>query len=184
MSTPDSIGTQIKQLRIEKGLTLHHLAKACELSAPYVSQLENDKASPSINTLRRIARALGVNIVEFFAHDLVQDPPILPRQNWTKMVLPGWKADLHQLVHVVGNKRMQPFHTVVPPGGGTEENYSHPGEEFGFVLEGKLTLRLGEEVHLLEPDTAVYYSSLIPHSWKNEQDEPCRLIWVLSPPSW
>ena len=184
MITPDSIGAQIRQFRNDRGLTLHQLAQATELSTPYLSQLENDKASPSINTLRRIARALDVNIVEFFAHDLVQDPPIMPKESWTKVVLPDWNADLHQLVHVVGNKRMQPFHTVVPPGGGTEENYSHPGEEFGFVLRGKLSLRLRDEIQVLDPYTAVYFSSLIPHSWKNEQDEPCHLIWVVSPPSW
>jgi DNA-binding XRE family transcriptional regulator len=184
VSLPDSIGSQIHQLRIERGMTLNQLAKATDLSSPYLSQLENDKASPSINTLRRIANSLKVNIVDFFAHDLVQDPPVMPQKNWTKVTLPDWEATMHQLVHVVGNKRMQPFHTLVPPGGGTKENYSHPGEEFGFVLEGRLTLRLRDEVHLLEPNTAVYYSSLIPHSWLNEQDEPCRLIWVLTPPSW
>ncbi len=184
MANPDSIGSQIHQFRTDKGLTLNQLAKATKLSSPYLSQLENDKASPSINTLKRIARSLDVNIVEFFAHDLMQEPPIMPRESWTRVILPGWHAELHQLVNVVGNKRMQPFHTVVPPGGGTEKDYSHPGEEFGFVLEGKLSLRLQNEVHLLQPNTAVYFSSLIPHSWKNEQDEPCRLIWVLSPPSW
>ena len=178
------MGAQIRQFRIEKGLTLHQLAEATELSTPYLSQLENDKASPSINTLRRIANALDVNMVEFFAHELVKDPPIITKADWTKLIIPGWDAEVHQLVHVVGNKRMQPFHTLVLPGGKTSEAYSHPGEEFGFVLEGKLTLHLGKEVHVLEPNTAVYYSSLIPHAWFNEHDVPCRLIWVLSPPSW
>jgi quercetin dioxygenase-like cupin family protein len=63
---------------------------------------------------------------------------------------------------------MQPFHTVVPAGGGTTEDYAHPGEEFGFVLAGELTLKLGSRTHKLETGTAVYFSSLIPHSWTNE----------------
>ena len=180
----NEVGYQIKRFRQEKGLTLNQLADAAELSAPYISQLENGKASPSIATLRRIAEVLDMRMVDFFADELVEDPPIMPQANWTRVILPGWEAELSQLVHIVGNKRMQPFHTVVPPGGGTTDNYSHPGEEFGFVVEGELTLKLGEETHTLPTNTAVYYSSLIPHSWLNLTDKPCRLIWVTSPPSW
>jgi len=184
MGKSSYIGQQIRLFRKEKGMTLQQLADLVELSPSYLSQVENDKSSPSIATLRRIAEALGVRTVDFFADELINDPPIMPPSQWTRVLLPGWEAEVSQLVHIVGDKRMQPFHTVVPPGGGTRENYSHPGEEFGFVLEGELTLRLGDEIYHLEPGTAVYYSSLIPHSWRNHGDKPCRLIWVLSPPSW
>ena len=178
------VGYQIRKFRQEKGLTLHELAGSAGLSTPYISQLENGKASPSIATLRRIAEALGIKMVDFFADELVEDPPIMPQEKWTRVILPNWQAELSQLVHIVADKRMQPFHTVVPPGGGTKENYTHPGEEFGFVVEGELTLRLGDETHTLPTNTAVYFSSLIPHSWRNLTDNTCRLIWVVTPPSW
>lgn len=178
------IGKMIRELRKDRSLTLQDLADLVGMSASYISLVENDKASPSIASLKRIAQALGVRTVDFFADELVDDPMIMPPGLWTRVLLPGWEADVRQLVHIVGDKRMQPFHTLVPPGGGTKENYSHPGEEFGFVLEGRLTLHLGKEVHRLEKGWAVYYSSLIPHSWRNEGPEDCRLIWVVSPPSW
>lgn len=179
-----NIGHHVQRLRLEQNLTLYQLAEISELSPSYLSQIENSKASPSITSLRRIARALKSRIVDFFADELIEDPPIMPPTKWTRVNLPGWKAIVHQLVHIVGDKRMQPFHTVVPPGGGTTENYSHPGEEFGFVLKGELTLKLGSEIHTLEAGTAVYYPSLIPHSWMNRGKENCGLIWVVSPPSW
>lgn len=178
------IGQKIKELRKDKNLTLKQLAALVELTPSYISQVENEKSSPSIATLKRIASALGVRTVDFFADELIDDPPVLPPEKWTKVLIPGWEASVHQLAHVVGNKRMQPFHTEIEPGGGPQENYSHPGEEFGFVLEGELTLYLGEEVHHLKQGWAVYYSSLVPHSWRNFGDKPCRLIWVVSPPSW
>lgn len=184
MADQSHIGHHIRRLRQEQSLTLQQLAEMCGLSSPYLSQIENDKASPSIATLRRIARALKARIVDFFADELIEDPPVLPPSEWTRVILPRWQAEVHQMVHIVGDKRMQPFHTVVPPGGGTREDYSHPGEEFGYVLEGELTLRLGAETYTLASGTAVYYSSLIPHSWRNLTEEPCRLIWVVSPPSW
>ncbi len=47
-----------------------------------------------------------------------------------------------------------------------------------------LTLFLGEDIHELPPNTAVYFSSLLPHHWENHGEQVCRLIWVLTPPSW
>ncbi|MCP3891573.1 MAG: cupin domain-containing protein [Desulfobulbaceae bacterium] len=165
-------------------MTVIQLAEQAELSAPYVSQLEHGKASPSIATLRRIAVALDVHIVEFFADELIKEPIILPKNKWTKISLPGWNASVNQMVRMVGHKRMQPFYTTIPPGGGSEEEYSHAGEEFGFVLEGELTLKIGKEVHILTENTACYFSSLTPHSWQNETDQPVKLIWVVTPPAW
>ena len=184
MGHPSYIGKMIKELRTDQGLTLRQLADMIGVSSSYISQVENEKASPSIATLRLIAHALGIRVVDFFSDELIQDPAVLPPSLWTKVLIPDWEADVKQLVHIVGDKRMQPFHTVVPPGGGPKENYSHPGEEFGFVLEGELTLTLGAEVHVLKKGWAVYFSSLIPHSWQNDGEETCRLIWVVSPPSW
>jgi transcriptional regulator with XRE-family HTH domain len=178
------IGKKIKELRKDQGLTLKKLADMVGVSASYISQVENEKTSPSIATLRLIARALGIRTVDFFADELIDDAAVMPPKLWTKVLLPGWEADVKQLVHIVGDKRMQPFHTTVPPGGGTRENYSHPGEEFGFVLDGELTLTLGDEVHILKKGWAVYYSSLVPHSWRNLGKKECHLIWVVSPPSW
>ncbi len=179
-----NIGLRLRLFRQERGLTLQQLADGVGLSVSYLSQVENGKASPSIATLVRIAEGLGVRTVDFFADELVEEPPVMLRSQWTRLTIPGWEAELSQLVHLAGDKRMQPFHTVVPPGGGTFRDYSHPGEEFGFILEGSLTLYLGDEVHELPSNAAVYFSSLIPHHWENHGEKPCRLIWVLTPPSW
>ncbi|SDO88141.1 helix-turn-helix domain-containing protein [Desulforhopalus singaporensis] len=184
MEDNNKLGHLIRRFRQEKSLTVHQLAEEAGLSAPYVSQLEHDKASPSIATLRRIANALDVHIVEFFADDIIKDPIILPKDKWTQIILPRWDADVHQLVHSVENKKMQPFYTIVPPGGGSESEYAHAGEEFGIVVKGQLTLYLGSDVYTLHENTACYFSSLRPHSWKNLTNEPVHLIWVLTPPSW
>ncbi|MBA4392919.1 MAG: hypothetical protein C0407_05145 [Desulfobacca sp.] len=81
--------------------------------------------------------------------------------------LKGWRAQIHQRVKTVSTKRMQPFYTVIEPGGGSREPYSHVGEEFGLVLEGNLTLRIGGKVLRVQEGHSFYYSSLIPHAWIN-----------------
>jgi len=179
-----SIGQKIRTWRNEKDLTLQDLAKKTNLTAGYISQVEHDKSSPSIATLKRIAKALNVLIIDFFADEVIDDFKVMNQDQWTKVVLPGWEAEVKQLVRIVGSKRMQPCYTVIPPGGRSRgAPYSHPGEEFGLVLKGKMTLTVGLEVYRVGPMTSFYYSSLIPHTWKNEGSKPCAVVWVVSPPS-
>ena len=179
-----SIGQKINDWRKKKRLTLKQLAQKTDLTAGYMSQVENDKASPSISTLKKISTALGVRIIDFFSDEIVNDPKVLKQDQWTKVLLPGWKADVRQMVHIVGNKRMQPFFTVIPPNGGSRDPYTHQGEEVGIVLEGCLTLTIGKETHEIGPMTSFYSSSLLQHSWVNNGSEPCRIIWVITPPTW
>lgn len=179
-----SIGQKVNDWRKANSLTLQQLAQKTDLTAGYISQVENDKASPSISTLKKISNALGVRIIDFFADEVINDPKVLTQDQWTKVLLPGWKADVRQLVHIVGTKRMQPFYTVIPSKGRSREPYAHQGEEFGIVLEGDLTLTVGEEIYELRPMTSFYYSSLLPHSWVNNGTKPCCVIWVITPPAW
>ncbi|MDR1044434.1 MAG: XRE family transcriptional regulator [Candidatus Adiutrix sp.] len=178
------IGSVLKKLRLEKGLTLQQLADMASVTAAYISKLENEKVSPSIQTLHKIAEALKVSIIEFFENDLIDDPCINPPESWTKKLVKGWKADVRQMVKLVGNKKMQPFFTTIPPKGGAHDHYTHPGEEFVYVLEGRLTLTLNGETIELKSGTLAYFSALVAHTWVNNGEVPVKMIWVCSPPSW
>lgn len=178
------IGKKLRQLRIEKEMTLKDLANKVNLTTSHISQIENNKTVPSIPTLMELAKALDVSIIEFFADELLKEPKVMNKREWTNVLMPGWDAEVWQLVRIIGSKRMQPLYTVVPPGGGSRDGSCHPGEEFLVVIEGELTLTIADHVYKLGPMTSSYYSSLLPHTWKNEGTEPCRIFWVVSPPSW
>ncbi|MEW6263229.1 MAG: XRE family transcriptional regulator [Thermodesulfobacteriota bacterium] len=184
MAKAGKMGQMISDWRKQKYLTLQQLADSTNLSAAYISQIEHGKVSPSIATLRKLASALGRRTVDFFIDELIDDPVVLPEKEWTNVVLPGWNAHVRQLVRIVGNKQMQPFYTVIQPGGGSRKAYSHPGEEFGLVLEGELCLTVAEKTFQVAPLSSFYYSSLLPHSWTNEGTDICRVVWVVNPPSW
>jgi len=179
-----SIGHKIKELRLARGLTLQQVAAGAGCTAAYVSQIERAKASPSIATLKRIASALGVLIVDLFVEEVKDDPVVMDRDQWMKVSLRRWRADIRQMVRSTVHKRMQPFYTVIQPGGGALAPYSHEGEEFGLVLEGELTLKIGQETYLVKAGSSFYYSSLLPHAWINESQQICRVVWVVAPPSW
>ncbi|MDR2945745.1 MAG: cupin domain-containing protein [Candidatus Adiutrix sp.] len=178
------IGSVVRRLRIEKGFTLQQLADKVSRTAAYISKLENEKVSPSIHTLKALADELGVPLTEFFENDLINDPCINPPETWTRKLVKGWDADVRQMVKLVGNKKMQPFFTVIPPGGGARESYTHPGEEFVYVLEGLLTISLNGKVSKMKAGTMAYFSALMPHTWINDSKKPVKMIWVCSPPSW
>lgn len=178
------LGQLLSTWRKGKELTLQQLADEIGVTASYISQIEHGKVSPSIATLKKLAKALDRKTVDFFVDELIDDPVVLTEHEWTRLSHPRWDAQVSQLVRMVANKLMQPFLTVIAPGGGARELYSHPGEEFGIVLEGELTLRVGDDVHVVHANSSFYYSSLMPHSWTNEAQESCKVVWVISPPSW
>ena len=151
----------------------------------YLSQIEHDKASPSIASLKRIANALGARIVDFFLDDDENHEPVVwGPETWVKMSLPRWKADIRQMLRGVKHRQMQPFYTTIAPGGGTREDYWHTGEEFGLVLEGLLTLTVGKDTYQVPAGSSFYYSSTVSHAWTNDQEVPCTVIWIVTPPSW
>lgn len=180
----ESIGQKLRQLRKEAKLTLKQVAQQVDCTAAYLSQIENDKASPSIATLKRIAQVFKVRIVDFFLDDSQDDPVVTKPDQFIKVSMGRWQADIRQMVASVSQKRMQPFYTVIAPGGGSDGEYTHEGEEFGVVLEGALTLRMGSDLYRIKKGESFYFSSLRPHSWGNETARRCVVIWVVSPPSW
>jgi uncharacterized cupin superfamily protein len=73
---------------------------------------------------------------------------------------------------------------AVEPGGGSQGAYAHEGEEFIYVLEGRLDLRLGSgERYLLKPGDCAYYPSTLDHEWWNASRLVTRLLWVNTPPT-
>lgn len=180
----DGVGQRLKELRQASKMTLKQVAEKVNCSAAYLSQIENDKASPSIATLKKIAQVFNARIVDFFMDNSSEDPVVTSPKSFVKVSIGQWRAEIRQMVTSVSQKRMQPFYTVVDPGGGSDGEYTHEGEEFGLILAGALTLRMGDEVHKVKKGESFYFSSLRPHAWGNEGAKPCVVVWVVSPPSW
>ena len=74
---------------------------------------------------------------------------------------------------------MEPFLVTLEPADTEEERSAHDGQEFIFVLQGKMEVRLGEEVHILEPGDAIYYDSTVPHLVKCHGEQTTKILAVL-----
>lgn len=181
----NELGEKIRKSRKERGLTLVEVARSAGCSPSFVSGVERGRVSPSITTLKRIASALGVNIVDFFMpSDSSAEPVVMQESNRIGISMKRWKAKVNLLVRSTSGKRMAPFYTVIQPGGGAIGSYSHEGEEFGIVLKGELEINLNGTFHKIKENESFYYSSQIPHGWVNPTNKETIVVWVVSPPSW
>lgn len=181
---PSDIGPRLKSLRELRRLTLKELGDRVGCTGAHISQIENGHTSPSIATLKKIAESLGVNIVDFFNEGPASEPVVTGEADRKDVFLRNWNAKIQQLVKSTAGKMMQPFFTTVAPGGGSEEAYTHVGEEFGIVLKGTLTITVNGKAYQVRPKQSFYYSSRLPHRWVNEGGEEVEVVWVVSPPSW
>ncbi len=177
------IGKKIRELRKERGLTIKEVAERAGCTASFLSQLERGKTEPSIAMLKKIADVLNVNIVDFFM-DGINDDNIVTRPDERVLItLKRWDAEIYSLVKTLGGKKMQPFYTIIKPKGGSEGMYQHEGEEFGFVLEGEIDLILNGKTIKVKKGECFYFSSRIPHCWKNNSKSTAVVLWVITPPT-
>lgn len=179
------LGEKIREFRKSRGLTLVEVARNAGCSPSFVSGVERGRVSPSIATLKRIANALRVNIVDFFMpSDNSAEPVVMQQADRIGISMKRWKAKINLMVKSTSGKRMSPFYTVIQPGGGAMGFYSHEGEEFGIVLKGELEINLNNTIYRVKENESFYYSSQIPHGWVNPASKETIVVWVVSPPSW
>ena len=174
------LGEKIKLMRHQKNLTQEELADRCELTKGYISQLENNINSPSIATLTDILAALGSSLSEFFREEkdekvtFTQEEFIEKEENG---VLFRW------LIPNAQKNMMEPVSIALAPGASTTEDFPHEGEEFGFVTEGKIAVRLGKKEYLCKKGEAFYYSASLPHAVINRGKNAAKFLWISTPPN-
>ena len=177
------LGVRLRSLRTTRSLTLRALARDAGVTESFLSQVERGVTTPSIASLRRIARALGLSIADLFAE--TEPAGLVVRAGERRRIpYPGLGAVDEFLTQGRGG-RLQVIMSIVQPGGGTgEEPYAHDSdEEVVIVLEGELDLWVGDEHFHLEQGDAVTYSSRIPHRNTNNGPRPARLLFCITPPS-
>ncbi|MFE7445720.1 helix-turn-helix domain-containing protein [Streptomyces chartreusis] len=175
-----SVGSRLRELRLERKLSAREVAEAAQVSPSYLSRLEHGKVSPTVATLARVVQAMGESVARVFG-DREAGP--LVRKADRRVVHNRGAVD--EIVTPVSATRLEVLETTVAPGAGSgSEPYHHPGdEECVLVLEGALAIWLGVpgQKHLLEKGDAVTFPCRTPHRWENPGTEPARVLWVITP---
>ena len=175
-----NLGKKIKQMRNQLGLTQAELADRCELTKGYISQLENDLNSPSIATLTDILSALGSNLAEFFKEE-AEEKVVFTKEEFIEKDTDGvvW----NWLIPNAQKNMMEPVLVELAEGVATSGDVPHEGEEFGYVLEGKIAIELGKKRYLCKKGEAFYYPASKPHCIINKGKGKAKFLWVTTPPN-
>jgi len=169
------VGGQIRRRRRDRGLTLAAVAELTGLNIGYLSQVENDKASPSLETLSSLAAALDVPIAWFLLDSSI-GPRLVRASERPKRLLPGTSGGMTQVDGGIA-REIAIFEGVIPSGIHTGF-HAHPGDEHHVVLSGRLRITQGESVVEAGPGDYVLLDGTLPHDAEAIGDQPVRLLIV------
>ena len=182
-----TIGRRIRELRKNKALTIKEVASGVGLSVGLISQIENERVTPAISTLMKISSFLGVDITYFFQAEERRESFTVVRgkERFTSSRRGvGEKFDLgytyEALAFKQAKKHMEPF--IVTFDLKEKENmafFSHEGEEFIYVIEGRIEFCIEDKSTILEENDSLYFDSSKLHGYRAMGSHPCRAMVVV-----
>jgi len=187
-----SLGSEVRQVRNARRMTLKELATTADVSVSHLSAIERGTANPSLEIVYRISEALDLSSDWFFARRSGQGPMeqayVVRRQN---------RRDLNKLYgegietlgltdqllsSSIGGALCMGIATYEPhsyrPG---HPMYQHDGEQHGYIVEGELIMQIGKEEMVLRKGDSYSFPTNIPHNLRNDTDRPSRLLWAIAP---
>ncbi|WP_027090468.1 helix-turn-helix domain-containing protein [Thomasclavelia saccharogumia] len=173
------IGSKIKRLRQANGLTLEELANRSELTKGFLSQLERDLTSPSVATLEDILEALGTNLQEFFSEKPAEQIVFKKDDFFIN------EQDDYIISYIIPNAQkndMEPILIELEKGKQSMTIDPHEGQEFGYVIQGKIKLINGDNEFVLKKGETFYLKGLVSHYLINFGETKAKVIWVSTPP--
>jgi quercetin dioxygenase-like cupin family protein len=182
-----SLGARLKAVRRARRLSLADVSDATDVSASFLSLVENDKSDIAIGRLVRLIEFYGISIADLIPGGGATGsyPDVVRVRDRRRLHSESEAIDVYLLTSMTRDRQMMPMLVVVEPGARLAEHGRHPGEEWVHVLEGRLRLELdGAEPRILHPGDSAYYTSERPHLFVNDDaDTSLRLICVDTPPT-
>jgi transcriptional regulator with XRE-family HTH domain len=178
-------GEKIKSIRESQRITLKQLALQMDVSPSLLSQIENNKISPSIDTLLNLADILDIDPEYLFrdfrkrrkvriVHPAERNSLTLNNVKY-ELLTPPAEDDKDYTVEVLVLK-------IQPGGEKGSEQFGHPGKEMGIILEGEAELLYGTESYRLNRGDSLSFSSSVPHTLTNTGNRELKAIWIITPP--
>lgn len=181
------IGQRVKDLRQKQNYTLQDIAAKTGLAKSLLSEVENGEVVPHVSTLLKLAKVLNVGMASFFEDVAVAEKISVTRSGERVRIKRRPHHREGEVDYIYESletrkpgKHMEPFLVEFMPMETADMVFtSHEGEEFHYVLEGKLEFRTDDRVEVLEPGDAVYFESDQNHSFRSLIKKPSRVIVVV-----
>ncbi len=178
------LGTVIRDLRQGDHLTIADVAAQAGISRGMLSKIENGQVSTSLETLEKIALALGVSLAHFFRHYNIPggSAQLVKRGEGMEVVRRGTKRGhtYHLLAYDQGPQKIfEPFLITMDDASEVFPTFEHPGTEFIYMLRGRLEYRHGNGTHVLEPGDAMTFRGDVPHGPERLLELPIAFLSVI-----
>lgn len=184
----DGVGRKVATVRESLGITLEEVAERSGCDVALIRRIEAGELVPSLAPLIKIARALGVRLGTLL-DDATGLGPVVTRKDEAagatrlKSLETGAGSttlDFFSLAPGKSARHMEPFLVTVHPGAGAPS--THEGEELLFVLEGRIEVAYGKDLHALESGDSIYYDSIVPHRVSAVGGADARILAVVYAP--
>lgn len=177
------MGMRLKELRTKRGLSQTELADLVGVTPSNISQVESNLIYPSLPALLKMAEVLSVEVSSFFQEKAdVRNRVIFPAAEAVEVKfpdLPEGSVYANILTPVDLEPKAEPYLIEIPPNKSLPSHFFiHKGEEIGYLLSGKLQLKLEKAVYTLRAGDVVYLTSEMPTQWKNPGQGIARLLWI------
>jgi transcriptional regulator with XRE-family HTH domain len=179
--TSPALGERIRALRTRQRLRLTELATRAGVSKSLISQVERGLASPSIDTLRQLASALGVPVFSLFLND-GQDRTVVRRGQRRPLVYPGSRVSREIISPDLDGRMALVWVTFPPHEKGATQLVQHTGEETIVVIRGTIEATIGTEIFHLEDGDSITFDPQLPHGFSNPADHTSELLVAISCP--
>ncbi len=175
------LAQRIKAQRREQNLTLEQVATRTGLTRSVLSKVENFRVTPSLPALGKIAVALGTSVSEL-TEGLDEKPQLVIVRKDEGVKVDRDKPEslivYESLAHDRYSKSMEPLLLYVPAGTARKTALKHEGEEFIYVVSGRVELEYGEDVHELQVGDSVYFDGQVEHRLVNSDTKPAKVLSV------
>jgi transcriptional regulator with XRE-family HTH domain len=175
------INDRIKRLRLSKKITLESLAKMTGFTTGYISRIENSDTAPPISTLSKIAQALEVDISFFLSEsraDSLKNMVIVKKDDPKELTdRASYGYQFEALAGKKIGKNMEPY--ILYPDFEYSTVFQHEGEEFFYVLEGKIEFIYGDEKYFLGEGDCMYFDAHIPHTGVSKGDRKAKVLIII-----
>ena len=180
-----NVGERVRKVREQKGLSLKDISQRTDIETDFLALIEEGKVAAPLGTVIKLAKALEMKMGYFISGD--QDRPYTIVHRKDRKVVSRYDAETgkhygyeyESLAPHKKDRHMEPFLVTLEPAQTEEERSTHDGQEFIFVLQGQMEVRLQEEIHILEPGDSIYYDSTVPHLVKCHGDQTTKILAVL-----
>lgn len=179
----NEVGSRIRRLRMAYGLSQRELAKQASVTNGAISMIEQNRVSPSVASLKKILSVFSLSLADFFAEEFAADQQLVFRAHEMSRLSDG-PVILRQVGGEIVDRRMQVLHETYVPGGDTgPDMLQHEGEEGGIIVSGEIELTVGGLQEVLGPGDGYYFSSQLPHRFRNIGQVDCELVSSCTPPT-